>query len=183
MRHWLKCTYIHLSNVPLTKQRLDYWRHDSHYRDIPRFKVIGGAVSDKPKIIQIQNTINLRWPAGNFAIIYIINKSSASNSHSAFANSSGNIIAKGFTSNTPNARYAANTNGYSISTTQHTRTWTNLSSDVPFFGFGISSLGSSGKAISVTIARKTFPLKVTSNNAVTIEDIKGSGSVLIHVQK
>lgn len=121
------------------------------------------------------------WVSGDAG--QVVTDLSASSSHSAFANSSGNTITKGFTSNTPNARYAANTNGYSISTTQHTRAWTNLSSDVPFFGFGISNLGSSGKAISVTMTRKTFPSNVTSNNSVTVEDIKGSGSVLIHVQK
>ena len=133
------------------------------------------------------NTINpsnslSTWTSGDAG--QVVTDTSASSSHSSFANSSGNTLVKGFTSTTPNARYAANNNGYSTSTNQHTRAWTNLSADVPFYGFGISNLGSSGKAISVTAMRKSASSTQTANDgATTVETLKGSGAVLFHVQK
>jgi hypothetical protein len=122
------------------------------------------------------------WLSGNAG--QVVSDASASSSHSSFNNSGGNTIVKGFRSNTPNSRYAANSNGYSTSTTQHTRVWSNLSSDVPFYGFGISNLGSSGKAISVTAMKKVNGSTVTANDGSTsVELIKGSGAILIHLQK
>lgn len=122
------------------------------------------------------------WTSGDVG--QVVTDTSASSSHSSFANSSGNTNVKGFASNTPNARYAANANGYSTSTNQHTRAWTNLSSDVPFYGFGISSLGTSGKAISVASMRRSASSTQTANDGTTtVETLKGSGAVLFHVQK
>lgn len=122
------------------------------------------------------------WTSGNAG--QVVTDASASSSNSAFANSSGNTIVKSFASNTPSARYAANSNGYSTSTTQHTRVWTNLSQDVPFYGFGISNLGSSGKAISVTAMKRANGSTVTANDGSTaVELIRGSGAFLIHVQR
>lgn len=122
------------------------------------------------------------WSSGNAG--QVVTDADATSSNSAYGNSGGNTIVKGFASNSRNARYAANTNGYSTSTTQHTRVWTNLSADVPFYGFGISNLGSSGKAISVTAMKRSNGSTITANDGSTlVELIRGSGAFLIHVQK
>lgn len=121
------------------------------------------------------------WSSGNAG--QVSTDADATSSNSAFGNSSGNTIVKGFASNSRNARYAANTNGYSTSTTQHERAWTGLSADVPFYGFGISNLGSSGKAISVTAMKRANGSTVTANDGSTaVELIRGSGAILIHIQ-
>ncbi len=122
------------------------------------------------------------WSSGNAG--QVLTDADATSSNSAYGNSGGNTIAKGFASSSRNARYAANTNGYSTSTTQHTRVWTNLSADVPFYGFCISNLGFSGKAISVTAMKRANGSAVTANDGSTlVELIRGSGAFLIHVQK
>lgn len=122
------------------------------------------------------------WTSGNAG--QAVTDASASSSNSSFTISGSNTIVKGFASNTPNARYAANSNGYTTNTNQHTRIWSNLSADVPFYGFGISNLGSSGKAISVTAMKKANGNTVTANDGSTsVELIRGSGALLIHIQK
>lgn len=122
------------------------------------------------------------WSSGNAG--QVVTDADATTSNSAFGNSGGNTIVKGFASNSRNARYVANSNGYSTSTTQHTRVWSNLSADVPFYGFGISNIGSSGKAISVTAMKQANGSTVTANDGTTlVELIRGSGAFLIHVQK
>ena len=79
--------------------------------------------------------------------------------------------------------WTAINNASTYSTATHNRIKGIGGGDIEFFGVAISSVGSSGKALFLASSRYAPDTTVISNNGTSTSHVKGTGSILIQIQK